>query len=476
MADADRVTRRQDRLNTHETNALGYGHFGTATYDDENQSWTFLRQRKARLPLASDEEGRVNPRYSAAFQLVHERLLTFDRPPSGDHSTLHDGANRLLKRTPDAAVAAASEPSSVLTPSAHPRDESRTRPLGSVLAFGNARAPFEPGMHNNEPAVPTLAFPAGHGNERLRLVPLETKQLSINYDGDSQEFCTVPSAASAAAGIWNSSADPIQEVSSPSPREGTQFLVVKPSGTSLLRPLVTRDSLPRHTASNRVGDLADVPGRLLDPCLVVHIPSSRTGGYPHAHAATNPRDHHSIAIVDIRGQWSIWQLRGKRARSARLLYRVRLQSHNDLGHIGHQASDFHTSPRMSEWHRVCWLLGEEDSGDQVLVCNRQCAAVFSDKGEYVGPVDMRLGSGSVRSLILDVKSSTRRRDHIYVLTTSRLMIFTSSEVSWKDKSGAEPLVLVCSWNHYRDRTDTSLSMRLLEFAQGLSSPEAEVRH
>ncbi|OQV06582.1 hypothetical protein CLAIMM_11129 [Cladophialophora immunda] len=103
--------------------------------------------------------------------------------------------------------------------------------------------------------------------------------------------------------------------------------------------------------------------------------------------------------------------------------------------------------------------------DRLLVCNRRFAAAFDRTGSFLGEVDMRLGSQLDRNLILEVKNSGRRSDHVFVLTTSRFLIFSSPQSSGNDRDSGEVLELVCSWNHYRDRNDLGLRMSVLESSE-----------
>lgn len=468
MAD-ERVIRVQ---HTHETNALSYGHFGTATYNEDNHEWAFLRGYPTqRTHIFKDDNGPVRSNASD-FQLIHEEVWNSHEHSSAiNASTYHvlrgDGASKLfLKRTPDAAVAVINLPSSAYKSKSPAEVESHRRPLGDTLAFGSAGPPFEASAHNNTPATPIVAFPAGGSTGKLKLVVLKAHQIAVPDNAGLQELCTVPSISDQEAGYWSGSLDRIQHVSSSTHRKGTQFLVVRSSGTTILRPAVADVLSAKQQGSTEFDGAVNMPDLLVDPCPLVTIPSSRTGEQPHAHAELNPQNEKEVAIVDVRGRWSVWKLQSKSTKSLRVPHQIQLYASSDLHSVDRQSLPSKTLLHEDGWHRICWLENGEGAVNRVLVCSRRFAAVFDDKGKLVTPVDMRLGPQSDQNQILDVKRSGRRRDRLFILTTSRLMIFTSSEVSWKDPTGNEPPVLVCSWNHFRDRTDLSLSMSVLEFSEG----------
>ncbi|EXJ71526.1 uncharacterized protein A1O5_05334 [Cladophialophora psammophila CBS 110553] len=444
MADTRRVGHH-----VHETNALSFGHLGTATYDVRRHEWTFLRQHQTR----NTEDGQrtqASWNRSSHFLLVDEQ--TWNSAPDFvqardkvQDSRLGRGLQNLfLKRVPDAALLAVDF--SAQSNTASSQSEKLNRPSESVLALGHARPSLDSGLHNDAPYSPIVAFRTCSNNGILQLLAIEERQVAIRNEAGLLNLCTVPFIGNV-LGHWAESTDEIVQISSASHVRGTQFLVVKPSGTTILRP-----TLSKHK----------VPEVLLDPCPVVTIPCSRTGGQPHAHATFNPQDHCLVVIVDTGGQWGVWKVTGRKSRSARILYQVSLQGSNYISNSGQRSLLSGVSTYRDKWHRACWLTNPKGVMDRLLVCNRRVAAAFDQTGSFLGPVDMRLGSQSDRNVILDVKISDRRSDHVFVLTTSRFLLFSSSQST---RNPNEALELVCSWNHYRDRTDLRLRMSVFETLQ-----------
>ena len=456
MADVRRV-----RQYTHETRALRYGHFGTATYDHGSRQWNFLRQHRTRRRWAADGSDGPSPD-QPSFELVDKRISSAQNAYSFKAFTTSEQAGDekgvkalLVKHIPDAANARMDQPTSAESR----RPSTPNRPPAGTLALGNARSPSIPDTGASVPTTPILAFPAGNCKEMLLLTGFEPDQVDVDSGIDLQDACTIAFVARRVMGYWVDSADPIHHVSSANSIHSNQFLVVKSTGTTILRPVLT-EKLPPFLSQ------AAAVETFIDPGLVVTIPFSRTGRHPHAHATFNPNNQNLVAIVDASGCWSVWKLTGGGAASARILDQAHLQGSGTLGHDSRQSPLGRDASQESEWHRVCWLRSPAGAFDRIMVCNRRVAAAFGQHGQLVGQLDMRLGTPSEMNVIMDIKNSSSRPDLCFVLTTSRLMIFSSARRSRRKEDTAEPLELVCSWNHGRDRTDLGLRLSILEFSIG----------
>ena len=469
MAEARRI-----KHHIHETNALSYGHLGTATYDDVHHDWAFLRQRQRSEESDVDEEDGLRDA-SPYFQLVDEdswesAVLFSGRDnvanchatdTRNQHTTNFRGLqNLLLDKVPEAAVVGLD---SLL--SAHPSEFLQRQPLSSALALGHARFQPDAGMHDSLASTTIVAAPAGPNRESLRLLGFVARQVSLDMDCTVQLSSSLPFVGSKEVGHWFDTAESILQVSSAIQTKGRQFLVVKPSGTTILRPKIA-DARIQSWIRERPTAVSPSAKRRIDPCPVVTIPMSRTGGSPHVHAALNPRCDDMVTIIDASGQWSIWKVSHRNARSTGSLYQAHLQSSNNFRIVQDRTSTMMSAPG-DDWRRIIWFAGPEEGMDRVLICDRRIAVAFDKSGQLLGSVDMRLGPPSDRNVILDIKNSDRRREHLFVLTTSRMMVFTSSKGASEEKKGFEPLDLVCSWNHFRDRADLSLRMSVLELSKGV---------
>lgn len=464
MVDTGRARRA---LHPHETKALNYGHPGTATYDPQTHTWVFLRQHQPQLLDNGDD---LAPDGLHGFQLVHERVLGVGEGQISSSAAVKEdffrpwGRVTLLKQIPDAAFISKNLSSLIHVPKAQLDNEPKTRPFGNLLAFGGVRKSSKERPRKNVLRQLIAAFPTGLAGEDLQLVGLEAENILLESRTGPDRVHRVPCLGHHAAGRLSNSAEQIQHISRAKLAHQMRFLVVRSSGTDILRPGMLNSQYPEQGTSSNI--LAKSQS-LLDPCLVLTIPSSRTGGQPHAYAAFHPQDQKLVVIVDTHGQWSRWKIEGRKPRTARVLYHATLQSFNVLRNVESQTALRGSPQHFDGWHRICWVLGAKGTKPHILVCNRRSAAVFDQVGGLLGHVDMRLGPLSHRNQILDVKICESRPFLILILTTSRLMIFSSLYDRDQAIYRPEPLELLCSWNHFRDPSDLNLSMSCLEFPQGM---------
>jgi hypothetical protein len=161
----------------------------------------------------------------------------------------------------------------------------------------------------------------------------------------------------------------------------------------------------------------------------------------------------------------LWRIQGSNTWSGRVRHSATLQCQGSLRALKRDAFPAKQS-QFDGWHRLCWLTTEDRGYDKILVCSRRVAAVFDLTGELKGTCDMRLGPKSDGNLVLDIKPGRQSANHIHVLTTSRILVFSTSATSWRVKDQEEPLTLICSWTHFRDGLAQNLSLCLLELRYG----------
>ncbi|KAK5221900.1 hypothetical protein LTR72_006156 [Exophiala xenobiotica] len=457
MANTERARRLR---HAHETNALTYGHFGTPTYDNETHTWSFLRQHR----IPPRDEGASSKVNSTGFQLLHERITELSSGPTLPPLDIDDSYHQsrktaLLKQLPDVALLSKYLPTTHFTV-----DAERSVPVpGILLAFGSATVSSQLRQRQNDPPTrPIAVLAAGRCDEKLQLVEFGPQDITLQNSIVHDEKCSLPCVLASTSTSWSNSAERIRHVSFAG-ISSRRFLVVRASGTSILAPIIARSGL---AAQNSDG-VASANQSFVDPSLVLTIPSSRTGEGSHAHAALNPTNPSLVAIVDINGQWSIWRILGRSGWTSRILYHALLKGSNDLASHSGATLSRNDPSNLDDWHRICWLRDSEKSSERVLVCNRRLAVVFDQRGNIDGQVDVRLGPLSDGNQILDIRNSESQPFLIFFLTTSRLLVFSSQEISEKGRVGYEPLRLVCSWNHFRGRSDLKLRMSTLELAHDI---------
>ncbi|RHZ66202.1 uncharacterized protein CDV56_105536 [Aspergillus thermomutatus] len=223
-----------------------------------------------------------------------------------------------------------------------------------------------------------------------------------------------------------------------------------PQSTIVFRPLYRRKPVPVHIYQD--GDRV-VPSHTqssrLDANPLIEISNSQTGGYAHADVTFNPWYQKQLAIVDERGNWSVWEMSG----SLPWL---------DPGH----AQDINGSPRHDGWAVIEWV-GDVNS---FIVSDRRCPILYRIEGNDILPFAIELELKRKSEWILDVKRSACNVSQVFILTTSRMFWIDVSSVLVGDsqKVASRPSLLpLLSWRHFRDSEDTTLRLSSLVVSEEL---------
>jgi len=456
MADPER--NRQNR-HIRDTKNLNYGHFGTATYEDSTRQWHFLRR------IHGDHQRDKRHPQVHSFQIIHDStqhygLQVRELNNSGLKAPDWPAARRaLLKRTPEMLdvgprLQTPLEPEILQMPCFSQGATER-------LAIGHARATGDRGSHPR--LVPIVVVPVGIGEQILQFIETDPGVIVPRNTSTSPATWRVPIISTPRTGYWCQSAERIQQISFCASHGRTQLLVRKSGGTSILRPAI-RPYMTSVPAFVSEGSTQNKPSAsFIDPNHILTIPYSRTGGQHHAHAMFNPQDPNMLALIDVGGQWSLWKLKGKQNKSTRVTLRAKLLQQGNMFDTEPQPFTLNTRTDSFGWYRMCWLGSSTGMTEKILICSRFSATIFTVHGAFVGHVDMRLGPPPDDICILDVRQSGQHRELVYVLSTSRLQVFTTSQVDSDSGGRKEPLNLLCSWKHFRDECDLDLRMTVVEF-------------
>ena len=442
MADSERKRRVE---HAHETQHLTYGHFGTATYETQgSRQWRFLRSDGNDTSNAT-LGGRNTP--TSWFRFLHQRVVRI-----GDEDSSQDTAPvRLSRQPPDITFASlAVLESNGATKTNSPK---HVLPLtGHRLCFGTASRLNARGQPISSVGTPIIALATGDAHKDLRISPIDSMSVSVDDGSGFDADINIPATSDNGFQYQSPTPQRILQISFSS--HHSLLGVRTATSTTLLRPLLSRS----RGSALKDSECSGRPSPSLRIDHVMTIPSSRTGGHSHAHFAFSPKNERELALIDMRGVWSVWEVRGKSSSSARVLLQAHLRSSGRLlpPEFGKR------SDAEDGWHRICWLETRNGSADVLFVASRQHAAVFDTSGEYLGVVDMRIGVKAAKHGILDVQPCAAHPDICYVLTSSRLMIMRLALDVLDSERTREPLELICSWNHFRGPQDLSLGMSVME--------------
>lgn len=432
MADIPRKVRSK---NSHEPNNFTLGHFGKPEYDDSREEWRFLRsgRQQRNEDVNSSLEG------WPAVELLHSQLVLpgsatvspHDAPYSGATST---SAHRPLRSQYETRLALSS-----VTP-----EEIAKRPPHNTfgrpsMVLGYAWSPYEVRHHIFPVPIVVVACPGEH--------VLRTHLMKHTGDGSEAEQSPLVDKEQSVV------AAPLREpVLGLSFSADKHYLAIRQrSGTSIVVAILDEG---RSTAISFTG-----PDIRLDH--IVTLPNANTGGYLHADVAFHPKDHNLLGIVDEHGNWSAWQLKGRKSTTSRVLYTIRLRSCGKLLPSATNLKLFGKDVYFDGWHKICCLsVGQE--ANVLLVCSRRVARTYWSNGTARGDADMRLGAPSAKNWVLDIQSSLQQPAVCYILTSTRILVMRLSD----DEEREDELDLLCSWAHFRARGDMSLRLDVVETGSG----------
>jgi len=464
--------RRKRASHAHESNNLNYGHLGTATYDEKTQTWSFLRQIESINNLGGvedEDKEHINALPFRSVDHVVESVSIRGEAALRPVHTRKELSLRALISTPECLPASAllKRSSGLSMRQSEASTSSGLYPPGG-LAFGNAAWLGQEQTRAGRSLFPAVAFISGVNGSTVRFACMQSEDIWVRDESGLQTEYKLPRISQEISTSWHASCEPVTQLCFSDPTmngKGNTWLAARQaSSTTIFRPLLHRVRVP-PSGFTPDSTLQDIEPSFLESNPILSIPMSRTGGHHHADVAFNPMNPRSVALVDTHGNWSIWNIAGRRSTSARVLFTASLHISGKLlpSEKPHSSQDglYHDG-----WHRSCWLSGEDGNNDLLLVCSRRDAMVYNTINGSSRAVNMRLTSGKNGVWILDIKRSKVSVGLCFVLTSTRVMVMTSVSSHWRDPAGSEPLAMICSWNHFRGQSDKTLRICVLESAKG----------
>ena len=333
--------------------------------------------------------------------------------------------------------------------------------ISNRVAIGQAR--FLDGRSGSRQPVPIIAVVSGEAGEWLRLFRVQERQLGWRGDEASpgRVFLSTPYVLNKAECWWTAGLGNIQQVrfAQSGPEAGSWLAIRQVTGTTILRPLYCRHPVI-PSGPSRYGQRS-VPSRL-DPHPVVTISIDQTGDVPHADVTFNPWYQNQIGIIDQRGQWSVWNIEGRRRK--RDLRRAVLDCSGAL-YDGVAASEFAVLDVADGWGAICWV----GSIYTLAAFTRRQMALF----DLVRRPPVRLETADLALTgtarwILGVRRSPFNDTHIFVLTSSQIFWLEVRGAAAADDDNDRSIdqkrpsacKIILSWIHSRHEEDISLQLEI----------------
>lgn len=316
--------------------------------------------------------------------------------------------------------------------------------------------------------VPIAVIATGECGDCISFRKIEEDAVELRKE--EPLWMRVPSVGEAEATEWSRFGAPVRQICFARAVEAkpTWMAARLPQSTTIFRPLYHRTPVAMHVDHD--GDLRSpicTRNSRLDANPLVEISASQTGGFAHADITFNPWYQKQIAIVDERGNWSIWEISGRQRQIkgnwAADCVRTGSLPWLDFG----DNRDLHHQPRHDGWAAIEWV-GDVNS---FIVADRRCVILYRMEGGQVLPYSVELRFERESEWILDVKRSSYNVSHIFILTTSRIFWFDVAP-SAGGGDGRPPLYPRLSWRHFRDPEDTTLRLSLLLAGESMVSQMA----
>jgi RNA polymerase I-specific transcription-initiation factor len=471
------MSQRQGLQHTHCTRFLNYGHLGTITYHEDDQSWRPLRIVEPHVAgKGHTDTGEEDDHF--AFPLRHlSSKVVYDGPAATKNlinietrQSVHEDINEFGSGSGSSSTSHATKAET--TGTNHQRLEGDAPVLAEkhcpncseLLAFGSAVRAAPDGARSELVHVPIAAFVSGNSAQSVRLARIEAEIVESHHTSVRNTSSHVPCISSEDEAYWTSSGGPVQQIcfAAASGYSSTWMAARLQSSTTIFHPLIHRRPVPpRHEMSQP--SFLVLPSSVLDANPIFTIPISRTGGHSHADVSFHPQDHLKLALIDEHGNWSVWVIHGERQETFRGRFRVSLLFCGKIWTWDHEERLRTSLPYHDGWHRILWCGTSESPSDGLFILNRRTAAIYSLSGHLLGLKDFNLGHVRENRSILDVQPSKTVSGHYFVLTSSRLF-WVNLEDKQLEECGraARNSHVLLAWQHFRDRGDKTLRLILLE--------------
>ncbi|PYI04825.1 hypothetical protein BO78DRAFT_346920 [Aspergillus sclerotiicarbonarius CBS 121057] len=430
-------------MDENSTSALQYGHLGKPVYSSETQTWAFSRT--------------LVPSSYVSYAGVTK--TTIPSPLTALRTSSIENKGFLPRVYPELAACWPLSSNETLS-HAITTCETCDPLVSSLFDIG-----YAVDLENNDSGSRVVSIAVVASGECGNTISFRKIQDDVvELRGKTITSIRVPAIGQPESIEWSAGGAPVRQIcfARTVEEKATWMAARLPHSTTIFRPQYHRNSVPVLGSCD--GDHV-LPNRSrksrLDANPLVEISNMRTGGFAHADVTFNPWYQKQFAIVDERGNWSVWELSGRHRRTKGNWTAVSVKSGTlpwlDLGD-GHDSNDH---PRHDGWAAIEWA-GDVNS---FIVSDRRCPMLYRMDSGQVYPYMIELGLKRRSEWILDIKRSASNVSHVFILTTTR--IFWLDITSSPDPTIATgcdsrpPLYPRLSWRHFRDPEDTTLRLACL---------------
>ena len=458
-----------------QTTDLLYGHPGEPYYDKDSKTWSFKRR------IGISQKPVVSRSFPYTHKIAAQEIRSLGSPVQvlpavNSTNSIRAGAlgrlegrKELLQHYPE-IVPAAFLPSGwdmrvdgaenqlieSVQLSEAVQDLAEAHSTSDLFAFGRISNLIH-GTTNKLDADARyprlLAVVAGIHREVLRLILLSNERIKWNVP-QSLEL-EASTAYEGEEGFWLGDGQPIQQVifAQGTKRAETLLAARTPSSIHFFHPQLCSDPVSPARPQRRKLRL---PASRLDANHVVSLHAKRAGLALFTDVAFSPFKAHQFAVVDEDGTWSVW-----------LFDRPDMKSKNWSASMTHRCNLYTNTDTIPDnvevlqdrWAKIVWAT----DFTTLFVASRREVRVLGIKDQAKSLPILNFELLKPSDWILDVKQYLSDPGKVFVLTSTRLCLLQVHTQAEKSMGRTSPTALLhCSWVHFRDPNDFSLSLDVFQ--------------
>ena len=284
----------------------------------------------------------------------------------------------------------------------------------------------------------------------------------LEYSSPTHTAMRAPSVTGTEISQWSKCGAPIRQVHfGRLVDEDPVFMAARLlTTTAIFRPLYQLEPVPMRFPDDVFMRPSTGPrSSRLDANPILEITVAQTGGFSHADVTFNPWYQQQIGIVDIRGNWNVWEIeQAKKGRQS--LWFTRLVKSGSLP--SSDTSFKRGRPQLDGWASIEWI---HEVG-LIIVANRRNVMIYAFMDDQIPPRTVELGMVKQSEWVLGLQRNPRNLSQFFVLTTTRILWFDMGILPGED-GAALSLYPQVSRRHFRDPNDTTLRLSDIVVYQGV---------
>ncbi|KAM0723116.1 hypothetical protein Q7P37_001316 [Cladosporium fusiforme] len=400
-------------------NGLPYGHFGTAIYQAEENTWHF--EKTPNQPRVLEQIGDPKivapspslPNPTAPTDLALEPLHIRQSKQIHDVVRSNPGLQPAtpllgsLHRTSDAVVAAS---------------ERHDSTKGSLLSFGRI---FD---ERTRRSTQVATFATGPTGGDVRVVQVQLQKQGWNDSKDV--WLEVPVVAGEEA-TWSGGGAPVLQVCFAQPLEsGECLLAIRTSCRTLIFKPVLKKSGPDR----------------LQLRLLFELGITDMGEESHSDVAFNPWLPRQFAVIDQSARWKVWEFSNRESSHAACI----------SSSIDEEENTWKTALNDG-WARIQWICNPST----VLIATRHVVSLYDVSSDSLKLQDLELNVSETSGWLLDMCPVPFDPARALVLTTTHMHL-----VLVEERNGDPKARSVMRIRHFQNPEDVSLRLTLHRNEEG----------